>query len=50
MLEKSPGNSKIHQLRNIALLKSDLNQMNCMLLARPLIGLLEDNEIIPDMQ
>jgi hypothetical protein len=50
MLKKSPGNSKIHRLRIIALQESDFSQGNRLTLGRPLMHNLEDAELLPSMQ
>jgi len=50
MLEKSPGNSKLHRLRSIALQESDFNQSNWLAFGRPVMHLLEDSKLLPPMQ
>jgi hypothetical protein len=50
MLEKEPGNPKIHRLHIIALIESDYNQSQPILLARRLTHKMEDINLIPDMQ
>jgi hypothetical protein len=50
MLQKSPGNSKIHRLRIVALQESDFNQSNRLALGRPVMHHLEDSLLIPKMQ
>jgi len=50
MLEKKPGDRRIHRLRIVALQESDFNQSNRLLLGRPLLHKLEDQHDIPDMQ
>jgi hypothetical protein len=50
MLEKEPGNSKQHRLHIVALLESDFNQSQRILLARRLIHHMEDAELMSEMQ
>jgi hypothetical protein len=51
MLEKDPGNPKQHRLSVIALVESDYNQLQRILVARPMNHHLEDKGImLPDIQ
>jgi len=50
MLEKVPGNSKIHRLRIVALQESDFNQSNRLAFGRPIMHHLEDKGSLPKMQ
>jgi hypothetical protein len=50
MLEKSPGDSRIHRLRIVALQESDFNQSNRLAIGRPVLHSLEDDKALPDMQ
>jgi len=50
MLEKKAGDCRIHRLQIIALQESDFNQVNCLVLGRPIQHKLEDSGIIHDIQ
>jgi hypothetical protein len=50
MLEKRPGDHRIHRLKIIALQESDFNQVNHLALGRPVQHKLEDSGLLPDMQ
>jgi hypothetical protein len=50
MLEKKPGDRRLHRLRIVALQESDFNQSNRLLIGRPLLHNLADTCAIPDIQ
>jgi hypothetical protein len=50
MLDKSPGNSKIHRLRIVTLQESDVNQGNRLAFGRPIMSHLESAILLPAMQ
>jgi hypothetical protein len=50
MLKKSPGDSRYHRLRIIALFKSDFNHATWILIGRRLTHALEDHKMLPAMQ
>jgi hypothetical protein len=49
-LEKSPGDARIHRLRIVALQKSDFNQTNSLSVGWPVLHVLEDKAVLPDLQ
>jgi hypothetical protein len=50
MLEKDPGQLRQHRLRIMALIESDYNQSQRIVLARCLTHHMEDKQMMPDMQ
>jgi hypothetical protein len=50
MLRKSPGDSRIHRLKIIALQESDYNQSNTLNIGQPIMYHLEDTNALPNMQ
>jgi len=50
MLNKKPGDYRIHRLRIVALQESDFNQTNRLAIGRPIQHLLEQEGLAPDMQ
>jgi hypothetical protein len=50
MLNKKPGDCRIHRLRIVALQESDFNQANRLAIGRPIQLLLENEGLAPDMQ
>jgi hypothetical protein len=50
MIEKQPGDHRIHRLRIVALQESDFNQCNRLAIGRPLQKLIETLGLAPDMQ
>jgi hypothetical protein len=50
MLEKKPGDHRLHRLRIVALQESDFNQSNSLTIGRPIQTLLEAAHLTPDMQ
>lgn len=50
MLEKKPGDRRIHCLRIIVLHESDFNQVNQLLVGQPVQFKLEDRGLLPDIQ
>jgi hypothetical protein len=50
MLHKSPGDSRIHRLRIVALQESDYNQSKRLLIGQPVLHHLEDTTDLPQMQ
>jgi len=50
MLEKTPGDSRCHRLRIIALFESDLKHAKRILIGRKIAHHLEDNKMISEMQ
>jgi len=50
MLEKKPGDHRIHGLQIVALQESNFNQSNRLTIGRPLQSLMETINLAPDMQ
>jgi hypothetical protein len=50
LLEKNPGNARIHRLHILSLVESDFNQAVCIIITRQLTFHMEDNNMIPAMQ
>jgi len=50
MLQKTPGDSRIHRLQIVALLESDFNQSNRLAIGKPILEPLEDKGALPSMQ
>jgi hypothetical protein len=50
MLVKKPKDHRINQIQLIALQESDFNQVNMLLIGRPVQHQLEAKGIIPDIQ